>query len=129
VLFYALYYASLEFFAGVTWAACVGVPLRLTSRAFQAKYAREGAGWWGLVAHIVGWTLQIYPGHAVWEKRKPAILDSIFQSIVLAPLFVHVEALFWLGYRPGLREDLKRRIERRIAEMDEGKNAAAAKND
>jgi uncharacterized membrane protein YGL010W len=29
-----------------------------------------------------------------------------------------MEVLFACGYRPGLREDLKRRVEKAVAEMD-----------
>ena len=120
VLAYAAYYASLDGFAGITWAVCVGVPLRVTSRAFHA-YATSHAWRWGLAAHALGWTLQIYPGHLRWEKRRPAAADSAFQSLVLAPLFVWMEVLFACGYRPGLREDLKRRVEKAVAEMDAAK--------
>ena len=70
VLAYAGYYASLDGFAGMTWAACVGVPLRVTSRAFHA-YATSHAWRWGLAAHCLGWTLQIYPGHLAWENAAP----------------------------------------------------------
>lgn len=120
VLAYAAYYASLDGFAGITWAVCVGVPLRVTSRAFHA-YATSHAWRWGLAAHALGWTLQIYPGHLRWEKRRPAIADSAFQSLVLAPLFVWMEVLFACGYRPGLGEELKRRVEKAVAEMDAAK--------
>jgi uncharacterized membrane protein YGL010W len=43
-------------------------------------------------------SLQRYnPGHLVFEKRRPAILESLFQSLVLAPLFVWMELLFACG--------------------------------
>jgi uncharacterized membrane protein YGL010W len=54
----------------------------------------------------------------VFEKRKPAICDSVFQSLVLAPLFVWMDVLFTCGYRPGLREDLKRRVALAVVELD-----------
>jgi 2-hydroxy fatty acid dioxygenase len=41
--------------------------------------------------------MQIHPGHAVFEGRKPALLDSFVQSLVVAPLFVFLELLFALG--------------------------------
>lgn len=43
----------------------------------------------------------------VAEKRKPALMDSFFQSLVLAPLFVWFELLFLLGYRRGLYKDVQ----------------------
>lgn len=36
--------------------------------------------------------------------RKPALMDSFVQSLVLAPLFVWFELLFPLGYKPKLRK-------------------------
>ena len=50
--------------------------------------------------------MQIYFGHTLAEKRRPALLDSFFQSLVLAPLFVWFELLFLLGYRKDLARDV-----------------------
>merc|ERR1719410_1048590 len=37
--------------------------------------------------------------HYVIEKRKPALMDSLYQSLVLAPFFVWFElAIFPFGY-------------------------------
>ena len=36
-------------------------------------------------------------------------------------MFVWMEVLFACGYRPGLREELKRRVEKAVAEMDAAK--------
>jgi uncharacterized membrane protein YGL010W len=58
--------------------------------------------------HVLAWYMQIHPGHGVFEKRKPALLDSLVQAFALAPLFVHMEVLFWCGYRPKLQADLKK---------------------
>ena len=121
VLAYAAYYASLDSLAGITWAICVGAPLRATSRAFHPI---PHAWRWALFAHVLGWTAQIYPGHLRWEGRRPAVFDSAFQSLVLAPLFVWMEVLFACGYRPGLRENLKRRVEKAVKQMDAGRQGA-----
>ncbi len=37
------------------------------------------------------------------------------QSLVLAPLFVWLELLFWCGYRPELQAELKTAIDANIA--------------
>jgi hypothetical protein len=37
------------------------------------------AGWWALAVQVVSWYMQIHPGHAVFEGRKPALLDSLAQ--------------------------------------------------
>ncbi|MEO0469017.1 MAG: Mpo1-like protein [Bacteroidota bacterium] len=54
--------------------------------------------------------MQIHPGHIVFEKRRPALVDSVFQSFVLAPFFVLFDVLFSLGYRPLLHKKLQVRL-------------------
>eukprot|EP00611_Tribonema_gayanum_P021113 TRINITY_DN399_c0_g1_i2.p2 TRINITY_DN399_c0_g1~~TRINITY_DN399_c0_g1_i2.p2 ORF type:complete len:162 (+),score=23.10 TRINITY_DN399_c0_g1_i2:121-606(+) len=39
------------------------------------------------IAHVVCWLAQFY-GHAAHEKRKPALMDNLFQAFLAAPLFV-----------------------------------------
>lgn len=117
---YAAYYVALEPIAGTTWTLCVGVPLCLTATAFQAALA-PNAWSWALAVHVFSWYAQIHPGHVVFEKRRPALLDSLFQSLVLAPLFVWMEVLFACGYRPGLHTDIKRRVNAQVEAMDAGK--------
>lgn len=41
-------------------------------------------------------------GHFYFEHRAPALIDNIFQAFLLAPLFIFMELLFVLGYRPAL---------------------------
>jgi hypothetical protein len=43
------------------------------------------------------------------------------QSLVLAPLFVWLELLFLLGYRPVLHAELLRSIEANVAGLDQSK--------
>lgn len=66
---------------------------------------------WAIFLHVFSWYMQIHPGHAICEKRKPALLDSLVQAFALSPLFVWYELLFLLGYRPHLYEELQRRIQ------------------
>ena len=40
--------------------------------------------------HITGWVLQ-FIGHGVFEGRAPALLDSLDQALITAPLFVLLE--------------------------------------
>lgn len=65
--------------------------------------------------HIFSWIIQ-FVGHGVFEGRKPALLDSLFQSIVLAPLFVWFHVLFFVGYRRKLQHDVEVRVQKNIAE-------------
>lgn len=80
---------------------------------------RRGDDRTGKPTHWLCAALRLY--ERVFEKRRPALLDSLFQSLVLAPLFVWMELLFACGYRPGLLTDVRRRVEARVEAMDEGK--------
>ncbi len=53
------------------------------------------------IVFAVSWVAQIL-GHSVWEHRKPALVDNVFQ-VLIAPLFIACELLFALGLRKGLR--------------------------
>jgi uncharacterized membrane protein YGL010W len=63
-----------------------------------------------IVIHVVSWILQ-FVGHGKFEGRAPALLDNLFQAIFLAPLFVWLEFLFMIGYRP----ELKSRVDKAVA--------------
>jgi uncharacterized membrane protein YGL010W len=56
-------------------------------------------------AMVGGWIIQL-AGHAI-EGKRPALADNFFQ-IFNAPLFLTVEVLLALGYRPELRAALSR---------------------
>lgn len=47
-----------------------------------------------------GWALQIL-GHAVYEGRRPALVDNLFQAFI-GPMFIMAEALMALGLRRDL---------------------------
>src|SRR5881394_27807 len=71
--------------------------------------ARMGAlnGWtWFAVLFIGGWILQLV-GH-VFEGRKPALADNLFQ-IFVAPVFLCAELFFALGYKPRLHDAVRER--------------------
>ncbi len=58
----------------------------------------------GVGAFVVGWILQ-FIGHA-FEGRKPAFVDDLV-GLAVGPLFVVVEALFWMGMLPRLRREIE----------------------
>jgi uncharacterized membrane protein YGL010W len=65
------------------------------------------AGWsWFAGLFIGGWILQLV-GH-VFEGRKPALADNLFQ-IFVAPIFLAAEVFFALGYKPGLHSAVQQR--------------------
>ena len=69
--------------------------------------------------------MQLHPGHAVFEKRKPALMDGLVQSFLTAPLFVWMEVLFALGYRPELQERLESAVKARVAAEGEASGESA----
>jgi uncharacterized membrane protein YGL010W len=117
---YSLYYVILDVVAGVTWCIFVGIPVWISSEIFQ-QYSPENAWIWALLLHIFSWIVQIGIGHMYYEQRKPALLDSLFQSLLLAPLFVWFELLFFLGYRRDLYNNISDAIAEQIS-MIEGEN-------
>src|SRR3954466_3608275 len=64
-------------------------------------------GWlWFAALFIGGWILQLV-GH-VFEGRKPALADNLFQ-IFVAPIFLCAEFFFALGYKPKLHAAVQER--------------------
>jgi len=80
-------------------------------------------GWtWFAVLFVGGWILQLV-GH-VFEGRKPALADNLFQ-IFVAPIFLCAEIFFALGYKPKLRASVQARAaQMRAAATDKGLTAA-----
>jgi uncharacterized membrane protein YGL010W len=74
-------------------------------------------GWiWFAVLFIGGWILQLV-GH-VFEGRKPALADNLFQ-IFVAPIFLCAELFFALGYKPKLHAAVQARaLQKRTAATD-----------
>lgn len=61
-----------------------------------------------VVLQVLLWGAQIF-GHQVYEGRAPALLDNLFQALVLAPFFVVYEVAFHFGYRPELKKAMDNR--------------------
>lgn len=114
-------FAGVELTAAMLFVAVVlgyyfvlDVPLALAMTIFMLPvlYAADGvagmprqAGLAVFAATFIGgWVLQLV-GH-VFEKRKPALTDNLFQ-IFIAPIFLAAEVAFALG----LRRDTLRRVE------------------
>jgi uncharacterized membrane protein YGL010W len=50
---------------------------------------------WGLHHVSTSWAPRSFSS----EKRAPALFDSLLQAIFIAPFFVWLECLFYMGYR------------------------------
>lgn len=87
------------------------------------------ANFWAVCGFVAAWIAQ-FLGHGLFEGRAPALLDNIFQALFLAPLFVWLELLFALGYRPELKSRVEKMIVQDIAKFREAKaqNAEGSTN-
>lgn len=79
-----------------------------------------------IVVHVASWLLQ-FVGHGAFEGRAPALLDNLVQAIFLAPLFVWLEVLFKLGYRPELQARVEKAVAKEIAKFRAEKESRGAK--
>ncbi|THV00723.1 DUF962-domain-containing protein [Dendrothele bispora CBS 962.96] len=122
VLFF-VYYVILEPVAAVLYIPQLTFSL-LTATAFAQR--REHL-YYAAILHVFCWGMQ-FLGHFVAEKRAPALFDDLLGALVLAPLFVHLENLFWLGYRPDLRRVLRNAISKDVTEFRRSHKAQVARN-
>jgi uncharacterized membrane protein YGL010W len=109
---YALYYMSVAGLVGFCFNIFM-FGLYLTANYYHSV-SPSNAWIIATILHIVSWYMQIHPGHLIFEGRKPALTDSFFQSLVLAPLFVFYEVLFTLGFQKKIHAQIQPRIEANI---------------
>lgn len=83
-----------------------------TATAQQQRQILIGA----IAVQLAGWVAQFF-GHGAYEKRKPALLDSLVQALVLAPFFVVFEIVFALGFRKELEVALENQVARVLSEQ------------
>ncbi|KAJ5899950.1 hypothetical protein N7495_004694 [Penicillium taxi] len=121
---YASFYILLEPVAGglvaplVIGAATAGNYLLGTYGTIVNYYA--------VGVHVVSWLVQ-FIGHGIFEGRAPALLDNLVQALLLAPLFVWMEILFFFGYRAELRQRFHQNVEIEIAKFRKEQGKAVAK--
>ncbi|KAK4048602.1 hypothetical protein OIO90_005772 [Microbotryomycetes sp. JL221] len=125
----ALYYITLEPLAGLLYAPVLVGLSHVADVAYNTN--AQQAIKYGWILFVASWIAQ-FIGHGKFEGRAPALLDSLFQSLVLAVFFVWLEVLFFLGYKPSLHRRLQNKISHRVLEhrraKGDFKRAAAAQN-
>eukprot|EP00741_Cyanophora_paradoxa_P007560 tig00001155_g7312.t1 len=119
-ILYSILFIYLETVAGCCAAA---VLLAIWVGANYFALAVKDAWMWAIGIHVLCWVLQ-FVGHGVFEKRRPALLDSLVQAFATAPFFICLEGLFLLGYRPQLRRKVFTRSAAKIKGFQEKKRAA-----
>ncbi|KAB8356457.1 hypothetical protein FH972_024040 [Carpinus fangiana] len=78
------------------------------------------ANYWAIALHVVSWVAQ-FVGHGIFEGRAPALLDNLVQALFLAPLFVWLEVLFALGYRPELKKRMDVSVRKELENVQKQK--------
>jgi uncharacterized membrane protein YGL010W len=100
----SVYYVLLDVSLGLAMAVISAICLALGQWFAQTSFAI-----WlcvGVALFAIGWIFQ-FVGHAAYEHKKPAFADDVI-GLLIGPLFVLAEALFGLGWRPGLREAIEK---------------------
>lgn len=116
---YGAYYCVLDWLLGVPLLAFLALFVRLL-RTFYLGMAPLGRSQYMPVAvgvHVVCWLMQFY-GHAVHEKRAPALFDNLLQALVLAPFFVVYEVAFAAGYKLDVKRDMDNKAGVLVAKMN-----------
>ena len=98
---YSLHYLSFDFVIGII------TNLVLLALWFNAKffYLTDGSCVYALKINILSWIAQ-FIGHGIFERNRPALMDSIVQAFLMAPIFVTTEILFLLGYKQKLHKNM-----------------------
>lgn len=104
-----LYYLRLDFPLGVALVVIFTVFLITSDKVAHAEGQIFGgipSGWpIVLTVFVISWAAQ-FIGHKVFEHRKPALVDDLWQVFV-APLFVVAEYAFVLGLRKKLHDEVR----------------------
>ncbi|GAQ83313.1 hypothetical protein KFL_001440010 [Klebsormidium nitens] len=96
---YAIYYIILDQKLGLI-AAAMSLACGVGANAFVMNLGWSLAWKFAMAVQIISWGAQ-FLGHGVFEGKRPALVDNLIQSIMMAPYFVlleSVEPLF--GYEP-----------------------------
>ena len=103
-----IYYFVLDMALAAAMLVVTGVLVWLGQQI--AQLSTTEAWIWFALLFVGGWILQLV-GH-VFEGRKPALTDNLFQ-IFVAPIFLAAEVFFALGFKAGLH----RRVQERATQM------------
>ncbi|SCV00544.1 LANO_0F07404g1_1 [Lachancea nothofagi CBS 11611] len=102
---FASYYVALDAKAGSLAACILGAVVKGIEAGVLDLPLR-----WALAIFSASWVFQ-FIGHGVFERRKPALLDNLVQSLVTAPFLILFELLFALGFYKELKVAISSRVE------------------
>ncbi|GAM27422.1 hypothetical protein SAMD00019534_105980 [Acytostelium subglobosum LB1] len=111
-LLIASYYVILHTKVGLVafiWVMAANYLAEVTINTVQNPF------YFALVIHVVSWIAQ-FVGHGVYEGRRPALMDNIFQ-VFIAPFFVTLEIIFLLGFMNNTQQIVEKQIKVNINAM------------
>jgi uncharacterized membrane protein YGL010W len=112
---YSVLYILMEPVAGSLLAPYVILQSIVGSWCVQTWGAKFN--YWAAAIQAISWVAQ-FIGHGVYERKAPALLDNLVQALFLAPLFVWLECLFMVGYRPELKARMEMKVKAARAKLD-----------
>ena len=104
-IIYITFYLILDIVGGILMTFVILI-MYLGANLF--RYYVPYAWAWALGAHVIAWVFQ-FLGHGLWERRKPALFDSLIQAFLMAPYFVLMEIIFLCGFKKQLKEEIEER--------------------
>lgn len=119
---YGLYYVSLDWQLGIPLAAGLVYFVNWMNTKYLSLDAAEQLQFikYAIGLHVVCWLAQFY-GHAVHERRAPALFDNLLQALVLAPFFVVYEVAFALGFKLDVKKRMDNKAGKLVKLMNEEK--------
>ena len=92
---YSFYYIILNYNLG---KFMVSFMMMCWFTSYLFYYNTKGPLFYGLLINIFSWIMQ-FIGHGIFEGKKPALMDSLIQAFLIAPMFVLIDILKWIGYK------------------------------
>jgi len=125
---YAAIYIVMDKQAGSLGAILVFACLVTARRFFLTAGVSYGMPAWQIATavHVACWIAQ-FVGHGAFEGRSPALFDNLFQAVVMAPLFVLLEVMFFFGYRKDFQRRMWANVAREISKFKAATRSAAKK--
>ncbi len=103
-----IWYISLDFGLGVA-ATAVFTLLLVSAITLNETVGGTNAAMIAGIVFVASWIFQ-FVGHGVWEKRRPALFDNLFQTLV-APMFLIAETAFAWGFKRQLHDDVEQEMQ------------------
>ena len=116
-LMYPISYIYIDFKTGISWIPMASFTLFMANMAKRFLSPQTV-----FIVFVISFVIQII-SHYVIEKRKPAFLDSLYQSLVLAPFFIWFELVVYpLGFCKDIKLSVKEKIREIQGKMDNKKH-------